>query len=55
MLQPTRRDGQMLSSTASIPWLREVIADSLPSDAGDDEVVTSCSPPCLSRSALMSS
>jgi hypothetical protein len=39
MLQPTRRDWQMLSSTASIPWLREVIEDSLPPDA-DDEVLT---------------
>ena len=40
MLQPTRRDGQMRSSTASIPWLREVIEDSLPPDADDDEVLT---------------
>ena len=40
MLQPTRRDWQMLSSTASIPWLREVIEDSLPPDADDDEVLT---------------
>ena len=40
MLQPTRRDGPMLSTTASIPWLREVVADSLPWDADDDEVVT---------------
>jgi hypothetical protein len=40
MLQPTRRDWQVLSSTASIPWLREVIADSLAPDADDDEVLT---------------
>ena len=32
--------GTMLSSTASIPWLREVIEGSLPPDADDDEVVT---------------
>ena len=40
MQQATRRDGQMLSSTESIPWLREVIEDSLPPDADDDEVLT---------------
>jgi hypothetical protein len=40
MQQATRRDGQMLSSTASISWLREVIEDSLPPDADDDEVLT---------------
>ncbi len=40
MPQPTRRDWQMLSTTASIPWPREVIEDSLPPDADDDEALT---------------
>jgi hypothetical protein len=39
MLQPPRRDRQMLSSTASLPWLRKAIADSLPPDTDDDEVL----------------
>ena len=39
MLQPTRRDREMHMSTATIPWLREVIADSLPPGA-DDEMLT---------------
>jgi hypothetical protein len=40
MLQATRRDGQALSTTASIPVLRQVLDRSLPLDANDDEVVT---------------
>jgi len=58
MLQPTRRDGQMRSSTTSIPWLREVIAGSLPPDAGDDEVLTvdillTTAPAAVSSDVLM--
>jgi len=40
MPQATRRDWQVLSTTAPVPWLREVIERSLPLDADDDEVVT---------------
>ena len=40
MLQATLRDWHMLSTTASVPWLRQVIDRSLPLDAEDDEVVT---------------
>jgi hypothetical protein len=40
MLQATLRDWHALSTTASVPWLREVIDGSLPLDAEDDEVVT---------------
>jgi len=40
MLQPTLRDWHVLSTTASVPWLRQVIDRSLPLDADDDEVVT---------------
>src|SRR5918995_2636200 len=39
MLQATLRDWHVLSSTASVPWLRQVIDRSLPLDAEDDEVV----------------
>ena len=39
MLQATLRDWHMLSTTASVPWLRQVIDRSLPLDAEDDEVV----------------
>jgi hypothetical protein len=40
MLQATRRDWHVLSTTAAVPWLRQVIEDSLPPDGADDEVVT---------------
>jgi hypothetical protein len=40
MLQATLRDWHVLSTTASVPWLRQVIDRSLPLDAEDDEVVT---------------
>ncbi len=40
MLQATRRDGHVLSTTASVPWLRPVIDRSLPPDGDDDAVVT---------------
>jgi hypothetical protein len=40
MLQATLRDWHVLSTTASVPWLRQVIDRSLPLDANDDEVVT---------------
>src|SRR3954471_11047708 len=40
MLQATLRDWHVLSSTASVPWLRQVIDRSLPPDREDDEVVT---------------
>ena len=40
MLQATLRDWHVLSTTASVPWLRQVIDRSLPLDADDDEVVT---------------
>ena len=40
MLQATLRDWHALSTTASVPWLREVIDGSLPPDGADDEVVT---------------
>jgi hypothetical protein len=40
MLQATLRDWHVLSTTASIPWLRKVIDRSLPLDGDDDEVVT---------------
>jgi hypothetical protein len=39
MLQATLRDWHVLSTTASVPWLRQVIDRSLPRDAEDDEVV----------------
>ena len=39
MLQATLRDWHVLSSTASVPWLRELIDGSLSVDADDDEVV----------------
>ena len=39
MLQAMLRDWHVLSTTASIPWLRQVIDRSLPLDADDDEVV----------------
>ena len=38
MLQATRHDWQVLSATASVPQLRQVIERSLPLD-GDDAVV----------------
>ena len=40
MLQATLRDWHVLSTTASVPWLRQVIDRSLPPDGDDDEVVT---------------
>jgi hypothetical protein len=40
MLQATLRDWHVLSTTASVPWLRQVIDRSLPLDADDNEVVT---------------
>jgi hypothetical protein len=40
MLQATRRDWHVLSTTASVPWLRQVIDRSVPLDAADDEGVT---------------
>lgn len=40
MLQATRRDWQVLSTTAPVSWLREVIDGSLPPDGADDAVVT---------------
>ena len=40
MLQATLRDWHVLSTTASVPWLRQMIDRSLPLDADDDEVVT---------------
>jgi hypothetical protein len=40
MLQATLRDWHVLSTTASVPWLRQVIDRSLPLAADDDEVVT---------------
>ena len=40
MLQATLRDWHVLSTTASVPWLRQVINHSLPPDGADDEVVT---------------
>ena len=40
MLQATRRDWHVLSTTASVPWLREGIDGSLPPDGADDAVVT---------------
>ena len=40
MLQATRHDWQVLSTTASVPWLRQVIDHSLPPDGDDDAVVT---------------
>jgi hypothetical protein len=40
MLQATLRNWHVLSSTAPVPWLREVIDRSLPLDGEDDEVVT---------------
>ena len=39
MLQATLRDWHVLSTTASVPWLRQVIDRSLPPDGADDEVV----------------
>jgi hypothetical protein len=40
MLQATLRDWQVLSTKASVPWLREVIDGSLPPDGAYDAVVT---------------
>jgi hypothetical protein len=40
MLQATRHDWHVLSTTASVPWLRQVIDRSLPPDGDDDAVVT---------------
>jgi hypothetical protein len=40
MLQATRHDWQVLSTTAPVPWLREVINHSVPPDGDDDQVVT---------------
>lgn len=40
MLQATLRDWHVLSTTAPVPWLRQVIDRSLPPEANDDEVVT---------------
>jgi hypothetical protein len=40
MLQATRRDWHVLSTTAPVPWLRKVIDRSLPLEANDDEVIT---------------
>jgi hypothetical protein len=39
MQQATRRDWQVLATTAPVPWLREVIHHSLPPDGDDDQVV----------------
>jgi hypothetical protein len=39
MPQATRHDWQVLSATASVPWLRKVIERSLPLDGEDDAVV----------------
>ncbi|MDF2758575.1 MAG: hypothetical protein K0S99_1207 [Thermomicrobiales bacterium] len=39
MLQATLHDWHVLSTTASVPWLRQVIDRSLPPDGADDEVV----------------
>jgi hypothetical protein len=39
MSQATRHDWQVLSATASVPWLRQVIERSLPPDGEDDAVV----------------
>jgi hypothetical protein len=40
MLQATLRDWHVLSTTAPVPWLRQVIDRSLPPEVNDDEVVT---------------
>src|SRR5215213_3809860 len=40
MLRATRHDWQVLSTTTSVPWLREVINHSLPPDGDDNQVVT---------------
>jgi hypothetical protein len=40
MLQATHRDRQVLSTTAPVPWLRQVIEDSPPLDGAADELVT---------------
>jgi hypothetical protein len=40
MRQATRHDRQVISTTESVPWLRQVIDRSLPLDADHDEVVT---------------
>ena len=40
MLQATRHDRQVISTTTSVPWLRQVTDRSLPLDADHDEVVT---------------
>jgi hypothetical protein len=40
MLQATLRDWHVLSTTAPVPWLRQVIDRSLPPDGADDEVVS---------------
>jgi hypothetical protein len=39
MIQATRHDWQVLSATASVPWLLQVIERSLPLDGDDDAVV----------------
>src|SRR5215207_2698657 len=39
MLPATRHDWQVLSATASVPWLLQVIERSLPLDGDDDAVV----------------
>jgi hypothetical protein len=39
MRQATLRDEHVLSAKASVPWLRQMIDHSLPSDGADDEVV----------------
>src|SRR5215204_1191854 len=38
MLQATRHDWQVLSTTAPVPWLRQVINPSVPPDGDDDQV-----------------
>ena len=40
MLQATRHDWQVLSTTAPVPWLREVINHSVPPDGDADQVIT---------------
>jgi hypothetical protein len=40
MLPATLRDWHVLSTAASVPWLRQVIDRSVPLDAADDEGVT---------------
>jgi hypothetical protein len=56
MQQATRRDGQVLSTTAPVPWLRHVIDGSLPPDGADErvtvDVVLTTSPALASPDAV---